>query len=95
MTTSLFASKNIREKRRQWHDCVVSFFTSNKNKKWKEEDDGIFFFSSKRKKRKNTEKTNIERQKMQRKEGAYLSSFTSTFGMKRSSCLFLSTFLQS
>jgi hypothetical protein len=53
----------------------------------KEEDDGIFFFSSKKKK-KHTKK------KMQRREGAYLSSFASAFGMKHSSCLLLSMFFQ-
>jgi hypothetical protein len=31
---------------------------------------------------------------MQSKEGVYLSSFASTFGMKHSSYLFLSTFLK-
>jgi hypothetical protein len=51
----------------------------------KEEDDGIFFFSSKEKK---TQK------KMQRKEGTYLSSLASAFGMKHSSCLLLTTFLK-
>jgi len=52
----------------------------------KEEDDDVFFSSKKKKK-------NIEK-KMQRREGAYLSSFVSTFAMKRSSCLLFSTFLQ-
>jgi hypothetical protein len=52
----------------------------------KEEDDGVFFFSSRKKKK--------HRKKMQRKEGAYLSSLVSTYGMKYSSCLLLSTFLQ-
>jgi hypothetical protein len=31
---------------------------------------------------------------MQRMEGTYLSSFAFAFGMKRSSCFLLSTFLQ-
>ncbi len=43
---------------------------------------------AKKKKKKHKEK------KKQRREGAYLSSLTSTFGMKRSSCLLLSMFLQ-
>ncbi len=56
---------------------------------------GIFFFSSKRRKRKHTKKKNHRKEKkMQRKEGAYLSSLASAFGMKCSSCFFLSTFLQ-
>jgi hypothetical protein len=42
----------------------------------------VIFFSSKIKKI------------MQRREGAYLSSLTSTFGMRCSSCLLLSIFLQ-
>jgi hypothetical protein len=46
----------------------------------KEEDDGIFFFS-KKKKKKHKEK------KLQRREGAYLSSLASAFGMKHSSCV--------
>jgi hypothetical protein len=50
--------------------------------------DGVFF-SSNRKEKKST-----ETKKMQRKEGAYLSSPTSTFGMKRSFCILLSMFLQ-
>jgi hypothetical protein len=54
----------------------------------KKEDDDVFFSSKKKKKKKNSEK------KMQRREGAYLFSFVYTFGMKRSSCLLLSTFLQ-
>jgi hypothetical protein len=44
--------------------------------------------SSKKKEKKNIEK------KMQRREGAYLSSLTFTFGMKRSSFLLHSTLLQ-
>ncbi len=39
-------------------------------------------------------KKNNREKKMQRKEGAYLSSLASTFGMKHSSYLPLSTFLQ-
>jgi hypothetical protein len=50
MTTSLLSSpcsqqKNKRKKR-QWHACAVTLFTSNRNKKTKEEMDGVFFFSS-------------------------------------------------
>jgi hypothetical protein len=39
-------------------------------------------------------KITIEKKKMQRREGSYLSSFASAFGMKHSSCFLLSTFLQ-
>jgi hypothetical protein len=49
----------------------------------KEEDNGIFFLSRKK-----------EENKMQRREGIYLSSLASTFGMKHSSWRSLSTFLQ-
>jgi hypothetical protein len=51
----------------------------------KEEDDGVFFFSNRKKHKEN---------KMQRREGAYVFSLISAFGMKCSSCLLLSTFLQ-
>jgi hypothetical protein len=51
-------------------------------------------FEAKEKNKKHKEITNHRKgKKMQRKEGAYLCSPTSTFGMKCSSCL-LSTFLQ-
>jgi hypothetical protein len=46
----------------------------------KEEDDGIFFFSNKK-------KTKTQRKKLQRREGAYLSSLASAFGMKHFSCV--------
>jgi len=52
-----------------------------------EKDDGVFFFSSKRRKKKHNKKN-------AQKEGAYLFFHISIFGMKRSSCLLLSTFLQ-
>jgi hypothetical protein len=55
----------------------------------KEENDGVFFFPSRKKGKKKT-----QRKKMQRRVGAYPSSFASTFGMKRSSCLLLSTSLR-
>jgi hypothetical protein len=42
----------------------------------------------------NSFKKNNREKKRQRKERAYLSSLASTFGMKHSSCLPLSTFLQ-
>jgi hypothetical protein len=48
----------------------------------------LLFSSFQAKKKKNIEK------KMQRREGAYLSSLVSAFGMKHPSCLLLSTFLQ-
>jgi len=54
---------------------------------------GIFFFQTKGKKKSQRKKT-IERKEMQRKEGAYISSLASAFGMKCSSWFFLSTFLQ-
>jgi hypothetical protein len=28
----LFATKNKRKKKRQWHACVITFFAFNKNK---------------------------------------------------------------
>jgi hypothetical protein len=47
------------------------------------------------KKRKNKEgKKTIEKKKMQRREGTYLSSLAFAFGMKYSSCLLLFMFLQ-
>jgi len=53
------------------------------------------FSSQPKKKHTHKEKKNHRKEKkMQRREGAYLSSLDSTFGMKRSSCLFFSTFLQ-
>jgi hypothetical protein len=54
----------------------------------KEEDNGIFFFSSRRKNKKHREKKNV-------KKGGSLPSLAFAFGMKLSSCLLLSTFLQS
>jgi hypothetical protein len=61
----------------------------------KEEMDGVFFFSSKRKEKKAQKKKNPKKgEKMQRREGAYLSFHASTFGMKHSSYLLPSTFLQ-
>jgi hypothetical protein len=45
--------------------------------------------------KKNTQrKKTIEKKKMQRNEGAYLSSLIFVFGMKHSSYFLLSTFLQ-
>jgi len=38
--------------------------------------------------------THTKKKKMQRREGPYLSSLASTFGMKHSSCFLLCTFLQ-
>jgi hypothetical protein len=49
--------------------------------------------SSQKFKKKHREKK-TKKKKMQRREGAYLSSLTSTFGIKVSSCLLLSTFFQ-
>jgi len=49
-------------------------------------------FEIKEKEKKHREQRTIEKNKMQRKEGAYLSSLTSTFGMKYFSCLLLSSF---
>jgi hypothetical protein len=45
----------------------------------KEKDDGVFFSSQKKK--------NIEKKRMQRREGTYLSSLSFAFGMKRSTCV--------
>jgi hypothetical protein len=49
---------------------------------------GIFFL------RRRKERKPQRRKKMQRREGIYLSSGAFAFGMKRSSCFLLSTFLQ-
>jgi hypothetical protein len=56
----------------------------------KKSDNGVFFFSSIKQKKK-TKKTDPT--KMQRKEGVYLSSLASTFGMKHSSSFEFYTFL--
>jgi hypothetical protein len=53
----------------------------------KEKDDDILFQVEKKKKRHRGEK-------MQRREGGYLFSLASAFGMKRFSCFFLFMFLQ-
>jgi len=54
----------------------------------------IFFFSSRKKEKKPRKKKHKKEKQMQKREGAYLSSPTSTFGMKHSFCLLLSTFLK-
>jgi hypothetical protein len=46
------------------------------------------------KKKTQRQKNHREEKKMQIKEGAHLSSPASTFEMKHSSCILLSTFLQ-
>jgi hypothetical protein len=52
-------------------------------------------YQTKEKKKKHKEKKNHrEKEKMQRREGVYLCSLAFAFGMKRSSCFLLSTFLQ-
>ncbi len=90
-----FVRNKNKRKKRWWHTCVITFFTSNRNKKMKNEVGGVFFFSSKRKEKKVLrKKTHKEGEKMQRREGAYLSFPASTFGMKHSSCCLPSTFLQ-
>ncbi len=61
-----------------------------KTKKWKKK----MMASSSSQAKENSFKKNNREKKMQRKEGAYLFSLASTFGMKHSSCLPLSTFLQ-
>ncbi len=32
VVVALFATKNKRKKKRQWHACVITFFAFNKNK---------------------------------------------------------------
>jgi hypothetical protein len=55
----------------------------------------IFFFSNRKKERKTQRKKNHRKEeKMQMREGAYLSSLAFAFGMKCSSCFLLSTFLE-
>jgi hypothetical protein len=56
----------------------------------KKEEDGVFFFLNKKQKTKKKPK----KKKVHRREGAYLSSFTSAVGMKSSSFLLLSKVLQ-
>jgi hypothetical protein len=57
----------------------------------KEKDDGIILFSSRSKEKKHKKKKKtIKKKKMQKKEGAYVPSLASRFGMKCSTCLLLS-----